>query len=266
MIGSSTINTSIASVYAANTRALADALTRIASGKKFQNASEDLIGFIRSQDLQVDISGYEKVRENLTTFKSYTSAALTAGSTIYEKLVEMKELAVQYADTEDADLKAEYAAEFNTLKTLVVSTIDNTFVDGDQVTKDTDEITAVDFDPNGDGSLSMTFTDIADSTVIDAFDITAEVDPTDEDDVQAEIDSALVYLSEAKSFDAIADQQLNLTGTIINSKKAVMSLITDIDDAEEMSKVLDLSLRQQASMAMMAQGNIIQSSLLKLYE
>ncbi|MBN1576056.1 MAG: hypothetical protein JW913_05865 [Chitinispirillaceae bacterium] len=261
--GISYASSQIASVYSATTNALADALTRIATGKKFQNSSEDLVGFLRAQDLQADISSYKKVREDITGFKAYTSAAVTAADSIYDNLSEMKELARQYAGTEDADLKGEYAAEFNTMRRQVTDTLDNTYVDGTKVTKATEEVTSVDFNPEVDGSYSMTFTEIADSTTIAAFDLT---DTTDEDAVQGQMDLMLTYMSEAKAFNGTADQQLNLTTTIINSKQAVKSLITDVDEAEEMSKVLDLSLRQQASIAMLAQGNLAQNSLLKLFE
>ncbi|MBN1306765.1 MAG: hypothetical protein JXA18_02530 [Chitinispirillaceae bacterium] len=261
--GISYASSQIASVYSSTSKALADALTRIASGKRFQNASEDLVGFLRAKDLEADIGGYETVRENITGFKAYTSAAVTAADSIYEALVEMKELARQYAGTEDEDLKAEYAAEFNALRRQVTDTLDNTYVDGTKVTKATDEVTSVDFNPDVEGSYSMTFTEIADSLTIADFDLPTG---TVEDDVQDQMDLMLTYMWEAKAFDGTADQQLNLTATIINSKQAVKSLITDIDEAEEMSKVLDLSLRQQASVAMLAQGNLAQSSLLKLYE
>lgn len=265
MIGNSgPVSTSIASVYAANTKALSEALTRIASGKKFQNASEDLIGFIRSRNLNVDISGYERVRENLTEFKAYTAASVQAASSIYENLSEMKELARQYEGTSDTDLRAEYASEFNALQTQVETALENTYVDGTLVTASGSDIRSVDLDPDGNGSLTMNYSDIASNTDVANLDITDTTNA--QDDVQTEISSMLTYLSEAKAYNEIAEQQLNLTTTIINSKQAVVSLITDIDEAQETNRVLDLSVRQQASVAMLAQGNMVQNSISKLYE
>jgi len=249
----------IASIYSQNSNALAEALARISSGKKFQNSLDDLVGFLKSQDLQADISGYETVRENITGFKAYTSAAVTAADSIYENLTEMKQLARQYAGTSDTDLQAEYASEYNALKSQVSSALSSTYVDGNLLTQSGVDITSVDLDPEGTSSVTMNFTDIATM----AADLTID---DGEAAVDIEISSMRTYLSEAMTFDGIADQQLNLTDTIINSKQAVMSLITDIDEAEEMNKVLDLSLRQQASVAMLAQGNLVQNSLLKLYE
>ena len=253
----------IASVYNNGSQQLADTLTKIASGKKFQSAAEDLIGFIRSQNLQVDIDGYGQVRENLTEFKAYTSASVTAASSIYESLTEMKNLASQYAGTSDTDMQAEYASEFNALRSQVETGLENTYVDGTLVTASGSEIKAVDLDPDGNGSLSMNYTDVASNTDVAALDITDTTNA--QTDVQTEIDSMLTYLSEAKAYDAIADQQLNLTNTIITSKQGVKSLITDIDEAEETNRALDQSIRQQAAMSMLAQANMSRQAVMKLY-
>lgn len=267
MIGSTGSDYSnLASVYGTNTRLLYDALTKMASGKKFRNASEDLIGYLRAQNMKVDISGYEKVREDLTSFKANTAAAVSAGSSMYENLTEMVDLAESYtAAAGNADLQAQYLSEFNSLRTQVASTLSSTYVDGVLLTDDaTAANVEVDLDPDGTSSLALAFS----NTVPTAAEITALdlATGTVAADVQAEVDDVLTYLSEANAFDGIVDQQLSVTNTILNSKNAALSLITDIDEAEQMQKVLDLSVRQQATTAMMAQANIVQSSLSKLYE
>lgn len=248
----------IADVYNNGASQLANTLTKIASGKKFQNAAEDLTGFLRSQNLKVDIDGYEQVKQDLTSFKSYTAAAVQASSSIYEALTEMKELAQKYS-TGSADQQAEYTAEWNSLKTQVTKTIEATVVDGDVVTAE-GSIKIVDLDPDGTKQLDMDFSAIADVSLLDVDDdITAALGLNDQ------IDNMLTYMSEAKSFDAIANQQLNLTNTIINSKNAVMSLITDIDEADEMNNALDQSIRQQAAMSMLSQANMSRQAVMKLY-
>ena len=254
--GSSSVSANLSSVYATTSNALNDALLKLASGKKFQNAGEDLLGFVRTTALSVDISGYQQVKENLTEAKTYTAAALQAGSSIYEKLTEMKDLAVKYSSETDNDRKANFKAEFDALVEEVKSIISNTRVDGTVVTA-TAEVKKVDLDPDGDGSLSITFTAIAD---------TDSLDVEDRSTVDTQLTAALTYLSEAKAFNNIIDQQIKLTDTIISSKQAVMSLIADVDEAEQMNQVIDLSIRQQATISLLAQGNMIQSSLARLYD
>jgi flagellin len=253
----------IASIYNTGNQQLANTLTRLASGKKFQSASDDLVGYLRAQNMQGDISAYDQVRENLTNFKASTTAAVQAGTSIYENLKEMENLASQYvaeaAGGNDADLLAQYKAEFNSLKTQAATTLANTYVDGILVTdKDVATSPSVSLGPDG-GTLTMTFTAEA---AVAALDITAVAAVTD---TQTQVTAAMTYMYEAKSYDSIADQQLKLTDTIINSKKAVMSLITDINEAEELNNATDQSIRQQAAMSMLAQANMSREGILKLY-
>lgn len=261
--GSGSVNSKLASVYAANAKALSDALSRLTSGKKFQNAKDDLSGFLRSNKISTEIDGYRRVREDLTAFRAYTSAAVDSGSRIYENLTRMKALAKQYAGTTDTELKANYRAEFESLKIQAGKILISTSVDDANIMQASSTITSVPLDPYGGGSLEMKFSAVTEKNGVDGFAIDGESIGTDIDE---EIDKMLTFLSEARAFDRISSQQLKLNETIISSKEALQSLINDIDDASEMSKVIDLSVRQEASIAMIAQGNMIQSSLSMLYD
>ncbi len=261
--GSGSITSKLASVYAANTKALSDALSRLSSGKKFQSAKDDLSGFIRSNKISTEIDGYRRVREDLTAFKAYTSAAVETGSKVYENLTRMKTLAKQYAGVTDTEMKSNYRAEFESLKIQTGKILTSTFVDDTNIMQASSTITSVPLDPHGGGSLEMKFSTVTEKNSIDGFAIDGESIGTD---IDKEIDKMLDFLSEAKAFDRISSQQLKLNETIISSKEALQSLISNIDDASEMSKVIDLSVRQEASIAMIAQGNMMQSSLSMLYD
>jgi flagellin len=255
----------IASIYNSGSQQLAATLTKLASGKKFQNASDDLVNYLRAQNMESDVSGYEQVRENLTNFKANTAAAVAAGSSMYENLTEMKDLATKYtAAAGDTDLQAQYLSEFNSLRTQVATTLTSTYVDGVLITDDTAAANVeVDLDPDGTASLALAFSaTVPTSAEITALDLSTG---TLTADVQAEIDDVLTYLSEAKSFDGVVDQQINITNTVLNSKKAALSLITDIDEAEELNNATDQSIRQQAAMSMLAQANMSREAVLKLY-
>jgi flagellin-like hook-associated protein FlgL len=138
----------------------------------------------------------------------------------------------------------------------------------------TESIASVVLNPQGNSTLTMQFTNVSSSTDIDALELAAEEEGGGEgggtatsivDQIDAEIENMLSYLSEAKAFDAIASQQLKLNDTIISSKEAVKSLITDIDEAAETSRMIDESVRQQAAVSMIAQANMSRQSVLKLY-
>jgi hypothetical protein len=103
---------------------------------------------------------------------------------------------------------------------------------------------------------------VADESQIDTFNITTMADTSG---IDTEISNALTYLSESKSYNAIIDRQMEFAGLIINGKEAVKYLITDIDEAKMTSEVVDRSIRLEAAGAMIAQGNMLQNSIVSLY-
>jgi len=250
----------IANIYNQGNSDLANTLVKIASGKKFQTAGEDLISFSRANNLSNQISGYGEVEQKLTSAKTATTAAVDVGSKVYENLSKLKETAEKYAATTDPTEKAEYEAEFNSLRDTITTALDNANVDGKNIADGT-YTNKVNMDPEGTGQLTVTLDTGADSTVIAAFDIAA----TSAAAIDTEIKNSLTYLSDAKSYNNILENQISLNETIVNSKEAVMSLITDIDEAAEMSKMLDQNVRQEAAMSMLSQANMSRQVVMKLY-
>jgi flagellin len=262
MIGGVNSATSqIANIYNRGNHDLSSTLTKIASGKKFRNAGEDLLSFSRANSLTNQIKGYNDVEQKMTAAKTATSAAVDVGSKVYENLTKMKDLATKWSGTTDVTARAEYAAEFNSLKETVTTSLENATVDGVNVADGTYTNT-VNIDPEGTSTLSVALATSADATAVDALDITAA---GVSDALQTEVDNSLTYMSEAKGFNNIIDNQISLNKTIVNSKEAVKSLITDIDEASEMSKMLDQNVRQQAAMSMLSQANMSRQVIMKLY-
>ncbi|MBD3347174.1 MAG: hypothetical protein GF401_19135 [Chitinivibrionales bacterium] len=252
-------------IYNSNNQQLSDTLARIASGKKYQNAGDDFASFARGQAIQSDIIGYERVQQNLKLAETYTNTGVEIGSQIYEDLVEMRELSELYtaeaAGANDADVLASYESEFDALKEKVVSAINNTSVDGTDVVQAAN-LTTVNLDPDGTASLAITPTTIPAHATIDAFDLSGA---TTTADITTQVDNALAYLTEMQGFDKTLESQINITDTIISSKQAAKSMITDIDEAEELSKVTALNVRQQSTIAMIAQANMSQAAVARLY-
>ena len=259
MIGGVNLATSqITSAYNTTAQGLADTLTKISTGKKFQSASDDLISFLRSSKLQTDIDSYQGVKQGLTAAKVFTASAAQVGGDIYEKLTKMKDLADKYATADtngDTDATAEYSAEFDALKTEVTNAIANAKVDGTAIYDTADPVTTVNVD-NKSNTLEVQFSAVADATALDITDVST---------VTGEMTSAQTYLSEAKAFDGTIDQQIKLNDTIMSSKAAVKSLISDIDDAEQMSMAVDYQVRQQAAVSMLSQANVSRQAVMRLF-
>ena len=259
----------LSQIYRENNQSIANALARIASGKRIQNASDDFAGFIRSAELQTDIAGYRIVKQDLTEAKGIADYAVGVGTNITEDLTRMKELAVLY-DAEvnngnDPDVLAAYESEFNALKATISNTMDDAYYDGIEIFDPlTPALQEVELDPSGAGG---TFTiqyvaanDFVDESGLDITDVANA-----EDDVQDQIEIAASFLFKSEGFSEDLDMHVDLTDTIINSKEATNSLITDIDDIEELAALTDLQIRQQATIAMIAQSNNIRAAIARLY-
>lgn len=262
MIGGVNSATSqIANIYNQGNQDLSSTLTKIASGKKFQNAGEDLLSFSRANNLTNQIKGYNDVEQKMTAAKTATNAAVEVGSKVYENLTKMQDLATKWTGTTDVTERAEYAAAFNSLKETVTTSLESATVDGVNVA-DGSYTNTVNMDPEGASTLNVALATNADSVAVGALDITAVGVGAA---LQTEVDNSLTYMSEAKGYNNILDNQMSLNKNIVNSKEAVKSLITDIDEASEMSKMLDQNVRQQAAMSMLSQANMSRQVVMKLY-
>lgn len=259
--GVNVVSSQIANIYNQGNNSMADTLAKIASGKKFQNAGQDLLAFSRANTLSTQISGYNDVEQKLTGAKTATSAAVDVGSKVYENLTKMQDLVTKYGATSDVNDQAEYTAEFNSLRDTVSKSLDSATVDGVNVADGTYSNT-VNMDPQGASQLSIDLATGADSANVLALTINGGTVAVD---LQAEVDNSLTYMSEAKSYNNIIDNQISLNKTIVNSKEAVKSLITDIDEAAESSKLVDQNVRQQAAMSMLSQANMSRQAVMKLY-
>jgi flagellin-like hook-associated protein FlgL len=257
--GINSVTGQLASIYNSNNSLLAETLSRIASGKKINRPSDDFTGYARSQNIEQDIGAYARVKENLTEAIAVADIASSAGNSIYQDITRMKELTELYqANGVSDDDKAAYAAEFEALKTSVADTIGQTYYNGSQLVASGSSI-SVALDPEGNGNFVIDF-DAGD--IPDASGLYISSGSTA---LQDELDTATLYVVKAESYSDHATRQMDMTDTIIQSKKSVVSLITDIDDAEELSNSINLQIRQQATVAMMAQANAAQAGIISLY-
>lgn len=267
------LTSDLARLYDANNKLLSDTLKRISTGKKVSSPSDDFVGFARAYALESAISDYETIKEELTEAQGVAQMAVELGDGIYEDLERMKDLAELYNDAAaTADDKTAYNAEFKALAKSVQDTIDNNKYSTNEVVSAA-TIIEVGIDPTtAANKLSVTFaagdiiSDLSDGTwhLDDTSGSGGEVGKT-ANNVQDEIDKATSYLVKAEGYVTKIERQIDITDTIIASKEAAKSLITDIDEVEEMNDATTLQIRQQATVAMIAQANLSRQSISKLF-
>lgn len=260
--GVNSVASELARVYNSNNALLADTLTRIASGKKINRPSDDFVGYARSMSIAQDIDGYQRVKQNMTEAKAVADIASEAGNSIYEDLTRMKELQELYAAAgATADDQAAYSAEFTALKSSIAATVANSQYDGTQLVAAGTAI-SVDIDPDANGQFEVFFSA---GDIVDTSALTITGGTTAAAAIQTELDTATLFVVKAESFSTSAQRQIDMTDTVIQSKQAIKSLITDIDEAEEMTNSIEMQIRQQASIAMLSQANLARQSIMNLY-
>ena len=260
--GTNSITSGLASIYSANTRALSQSLGRIASGKRIQKPSDDFGGYIRARSLLNDVSGLAIVKQDLVKYKGYADYAVEAGTALMEKLERLKELSVIWTASDAAE-QALLEAEGVVIRGEITNLIANAQIDTVQVFQNA-TIVDVELDPDGvSGSVAIAFVEATDYTSA------AEIALLVVDDGGTTADAAIAkvtsYLAKASGYSEDLQRHMDLTDIVINSKEAAASLITDIDEVKEMAAATDLQIRQQASIAMMAQANISQQGIMQLY-
>jgi len=255
-------NTSIASllsnIYTANGVALGDSMAKIATGKRVANPGDDFAAWIRASGLRTDVTGYQNIKQNLQDAKALVDYAKGVGNTVVEDLTRMKELADLYGQTTDTDQQAAYQAEYDTIVDRIGETIANSFYDTTQVYQAA-SLTTVTINTEGAQDVDVTASAVGDETAVNNI---ASVSTTA---IQNEINNANTFVAEMESFSTVLTRNLNLTDTIISSKNATISALVDVDEVEEMANVTNYQVRAAASVSMMAQANVSQASIARLF-
>jgi flagellin-like hook-associated protein FlgL len=73
------------------------------------------------------------------------------------------------------------------------------------------------------------------------------------------------YNAKVEGFSKQIDTFTNINNTIITNQKSAASSITDINEADELAQYNMLNIRQQGSVAMLAQANLSAQNMLMLY-
>ena len=253
-------NSNLASIYSSNATAIAEAMARIASGKRVQVPSDDFAGFARASSLQNDVAEYQNVKQNLQDVKGIADYAAGVGNDLVSDFDRLKELKTLYGNTTAPEELASYKAEYNATVQRITDTKNESYYDNIKVYQAGVTLKSVQVNP-ANSSLTV---DISASAVGNESPI-SNIDAVTANDIQNEVNNAETYTAAMNSFSTLLQRDLNLADTVINSKNATISVITDINDVEEMTALTALQIRQQAASSMIAQANIIQGYAARLY-
>lgn len=250
-------------IYQANRAELETSLARIASGKRIQNPSDDFAGYLKAQDLETDIEGYQTVKQNIQEAKGLVDYAAQVGNDLvadFNKLKTLKDLYTQAGDSGDLTAQSAYEAEYEATITRIYEEKTESYFNNVKVYRAGVQLETVKVNPeNSSLAISVQATAVGNEAAI------SNIANVADGDIQNELANAQTYAEQMTSFSTELQQQINLADTAINSKEATISAITDIDEVQEMSNLIALQVRQQATLAMMAQANALQGYVARLY-
>jgi flagellin len=251
--------------------ALSTTQTAINSGLKVASAKDDGSTFAIAQDMRGDVAGYTAVTDSLNRGISSVDVAMSAGQSISDLLIQMKQKAIAASDASmDTASRAALNEDFTALRDQISTIVSNALFNGfDLIDGSTTQITAL---ASADGSKKITVSaeDMSLSgtiiTITSGASITSQTGAstmiaTIESSLQ-NVDSALARLSSgAKKFSIQADFVQKLSDTLT----AGIGNLVDADMAKESALLQSLQVKQQLGVQALSIANSAPSITLSLF-
>jgi flagellin len=260
----------LSSVYNQNNLNLSQTLLKLASGKKFLTPSDDITGYFRSQNLEQQYEKYQRIQPNMQEWKGVMDIASTAGGEVYSSLERMKELSDLYP-TADAATQTASTAEYNKILSDLNKTISTTYYGSYSLLNQVSgtPIKKIDLVPDPTGDTQRMLIDPGEA--VTSAHLTALIPATNIGTAGANaaittaMGDAQAFLGNVSAYSTGLQSHLNITDSIMQNTQSAKSAITDIDTAQEMITFTQQNILSQASLAMIAQANMSQRSILFLY-
>lgn len=249
-----------------NENKLADSLLNLASGKRVRSPQDSVPDFFRAQRLQSNEADYTRIKADVSEASALMDVVGEAAESVFNGINEMKQLVKMYYDENMTDEKSYIEDRFSSLAKEVSHIIDNSFYDGRQLISDSssDPLDSVAIDPSDVRNvITVSF---GSDQVADVAGLTlGNGKENDLAAVQAELDKAGSYLASANAFSIGLEAQYAIAEKKVTVSNNARNLITDADEGQEMILATTRTIQHQASYAMIAQANMVRSSIVKLF-
>lgn len=246
----------LAAIYTSNNAEISLALARIASGKRVQNASDDFSAYMKASTQSSYNTQYEEFSRDLGEAKSKTDYMIAVGNSVVDQLNDMRDLMVSYiaySTAGDATNKAVVSTQYTAAFSALNATIAQAKYDGTLSVYKTASAGSVNATI---GSAAYGIDIIAGCVAVNGN--VADITVNSTANLDAEIMNGYNYLVKVQTIGSQISSQLKLNTSIVSCFQASVSALTDVDEAYEMSRISSLQVRQQATVAMMAQANVSQ--------
>lgn len=244
-----------------------ESLVRLASGRRINQPSDGIPDYFFNEKMMRSSRSYSEVLRNIGEAMAFMDVAVSVGERVFNAIADMKEIVRQFYKAETtANDKEALKADFNALKNTVTSIIGSSSFDGMRLVGDNGGVPfksiALETE-TGAQRIDIIFDagDIADvsSTTLGTTD-----EATERSAIEAELEKAGSYLAKSSAFMRGLNAHYNLAASKMNTARTSAERSIASDAAEEMLSAMSHRIRTQASIAMLAQANIYQASVVKL--
>lgn len=251
-----------------NSKDESSSLSKLASGSRITNASDDAAGLAISTRIKSDVTALEQAATNASHGISILQTADGGASNISDILTRMKALASQAASATVTDNERTYIdAEFQQLVDEIDGTAQSTRYNGQSLLDGTTTFGNVMVGTDGtDDVISISLSDL-DST---ALGVNASLVTTQSNATSAltAIDTAINTVSAARASIGATQSRFEFRAETIATStenlEAANSAIADVDIAAEQSRLSASEVKVQAAVAAAAAANQMPQSLLTL--
>jgi flagellin len=265
------INTNYGSLFAAKSAGAAqktmnNAMERLSSGLRINNAKDDAAGQGIATRITAQIQGLEMASRNASDAQAMIDTADSAHQEVHNMLLRMREIAVQAAnDTLGDSDRTALDAEVTALEKEIKSISDNTTFAGKKINTSTQTVFQI--GRTNTNTLTVVFKDFSASAI--SANVTVASAGTARSAL-AKIDAAISTISTRRGELGAASNRLssviaNLDNISVNIASA-RGRIQDTDFAEETSNLARNQIMQQAATAMLAQANASKGTILTLIQ
>lgn len=257
----------IARFYRTNENSMADSLIRLASGRRVNRPSDSIPDYFRSEQMKRENRSATTLLRGIGEGLALTSVATAVGEQVFNGISSMRDIVKRYYDENASDDdKGALEADFELYRNTVSSIIDSSTYEGIQLISDNggDAFRTVSLDTNDftqQMSISYTADDIAD---VSSLQIGQSDEETEMAAVMDELEKAGSYLAKTSGYRYGLHAHYNLINAKITATSDEAKRSVAADTGEEMVTAMNRSIRNETSLAMFAQANMYQLSIVQL--
>jgi len=252
-----------------NTEIETEAFTRLASGMRVTNASDDAAGLFIAGRMKAQISGLERAVQNSFDGMSLVNTAEANLNEIRNMVLRMREIAVQmangiYLDNPDREFAQ---IEIDQLMQQIDLIAESANFNGVALLDGSMQNVGIQTGPTANERPSIFFKDSTTSGLsIEAVDVTTQASAKT---AMVTLETALTSISDELSRAGAYENRFGHTISVLEktakATKISRGRIMDADIAEESTKLSKAQVLSQANTAMLAQANQSISQILSLF-